>query len=432
MSNIYKFMLKMHVGQPSIPDVTVGQTIKRGECIASPKPDQLGAKIHSSVSGKVTEITDTAIVIEADATQSKDFKKIKKCSTIVETVKEAGIVGAGGAGFPTHVKLSTKIEGGHIIANCVECEPGLKHNVERLSTDTEVILDGIKYAMETTGATSAYIGIKAKHADTIKTVQQVLDKLKYDFITIHAVKDMYPMGEERALIHSIFDEWIDPKDLPSSLNCTVLNGETLYNITKAIQEQKPVIDKDMTIIGDFTNHDHSTVIYDVPVGKSISELTADYHSYYEIGEVIMGGPYTGVAIDPKNSYVTKTCGSIIFTIPLPIYEGPMGLLVCACGGNEARLRDIATKMKSDIKGVTFCKNYTENNKCKTPGTCPGQAQASLYLKSCGAKRIIISNCHDCSNTVMNSAPKMGMGVYHATDHILRTIEYPLVRRMSID
>ena len=430
MPKIYKFMLKMHVGQPCVPDVTVGQDIQRGECIAS--PNQLGAKIHSSVSGKVTQITADAIIIDANPTQSKEFKKIKKCNSIVEYTKEAGIVGAGGAGFPTHVKLSTKIDGGYIIANCVECEPGLEHNIQRLHQETEVILEGIKYAMEATGATKAYIGIKNKHTSTIQKVQKTIKDLGYDFIITHPVKDIYPMGEERALIHSIFDQWIDPKDLPSSMNCTVLNGETLYNIAKAVTEQKPVIDKDITIIGDFTNKEDETVIFSVPVGTSISELTKDFNLRYPLGEMIIGGPHTGTAANSQDSYVSKISGAVIFTIPLPICNKPVGLLVCACGANEERLRDIASKMKAEVKGVTFCKNFTENKKCKTPGVCPGQAQSVLYLKSCGAERLIISNCHDCSNTVMTSAPKLGLGVYHSTDHVLRTIDYPLIRRMSID
>lgn len=428
--NIFKFPLKMHVGEPCEPVVKVGDVVERGELIANPV--KLGAKIHSSVSGKVVEIKDGIITIEANAVQSKEYKKIKECSSIAEYALEAGIVGAGGAGFPTHIKLKTQIPGGYIIANGVECEPALEHNVEYLKLSPEVVIKGIQYAMESTGATFSHIGIKEKNKEAIASVNKALKALNIGNIKVAPVKDIYPMGEERALINAIFDKWIDPKDLPSSMNCVVMNTETLANLAKAIDDRKPVIDKDITVAGDFQNKEAKNVYFDLPIGTSLKKLTADYKLTYELGELVVGGPYTGVAADLEEATLTKISGGAIFTIPLPIYEGPIGLLVCACGANEARLRDIATKMKSDIKAVTFCKNIAENGKCKTPGLCPGQAQGVMYLKSKGSKRIIMSNCNDCSNTVMCCAPKLGVGVYHATDHIFRTVDYPLTRRLKVD
>jgi len=428
--SIFKFPLKMHVGVPCQSVVKIGDEVERGQLIA--EPVKLGAKIHSSVKGKILNITDDAIVIEADSVQKKEFQKIKECSSIAEYAMEAGLVGAGGAGFPTHIKLQTLIPGGYIIANCVECEPALEHNVEFLKKYPELVLKGIKYAMESTKAEKAYIGIKEKNGDAINHVNRAINILGYSNIEVAPVKDIYPMGEERALIHAIFGKWIEPKDLPSTMNCVVMNGETLANLTRAIEDRKPVIDKDITIIGDFKNKEHKNIYFDVPVGTSVKDLTRDYQTRYPLGELVVGGPYTGVSENLETAIITKISGGLIFTIPLPTYEGPIGLLVCACGADEKRLRDIATKMKSEIKAVTFCKNIADNGKCKTPGVCPGQAQGVMFLKGKGAKRIIVSNCSDCSNTVMCCAPKLGVGVYHATDHIFRTIDYPLTRRMKLD
>lgn len=429
--SIFKFALKMHVGNPSEPIVKAGNLVKRGQCIA--EPVKLGAKIHSSVNGKVLEVKDGFITIEADAVQEKEFMKIKECSTIAEYAFEAGLVGAGGAGFPTHIKLQTQIPDGYIIANCIECEPALKHNVHFLEEDATLVIKGIKYAMESTGATKAYVGIKSKNSEAIVATQKVIDKLGYtDTIKVFGAKNIYPMGEERALINAIFDKWLSATELPSKENCVVMNGETLANLTRAIEQRKPVIDKDLTVIGNFTNKEVSNVYFDIPIGASMKELTSEYKLRYELGEVVIGGPFTGVACDLDKAYVTKVSGGIIFTIPLPEYKGPVGLLVCACGANEERLRDIATKMKSEITGVTFCKNIAENGKCQTPGKCPGQVQGVMKLKASGAKRIIMSNCNDCSNTVMCCAPKLGVGVYHATDHIFRTFNYPLSRRLEIE
>ena len=151
--------------------------------------------------------------------------------------------------------------------------------------------------------------------------------------------------------------------------------------------------------------------------------------------MVIGGPYTGKAGDIDTSVVTKISGGAIVTIPLPEFDGPIGLLVCACGANEERLRDVAGKMKSEVVAVTKCKNAIEvrgTNKCLTPGNCPGQVQGVMHLKKNGAKRILISNCSDCTNTVMCCAPNMGVPVYHHTDHIFRTVDDELTRRLPME
>jgi len=431
MANFFKFPLKMHVGAPDVAAVKEGQEVKRGECIA--EPNGLGAKIHTSVSGKVSKITETEIIIEADASQTQEYVKIKECCNIVDAVYEAGIVGAGGAGFPTHIKLKTQIPDGYIIANCVECEPVLGHNIKQLEENPEVVIKGIRYAMKATGAPKAYIGIKEKHKEAIASVNKCL---KGDSsIEVKELKDIYPMGEERALIHAIFDTWLATNQLPVEAKCVVLNGETLSNITRAVEDGKPVIDKDITIGGKLKTGNKSNVLFQVPVGTKITALIEKCGGIDgEYGEVVIGGPYTGKAEDLESAVVTKISGGAIVTIPLPEYDGPLGLLVCACGANEARLRDIAGKMKSEVVGVTTCKNVEVvkgANKCKTPGDCPGQIAGIMYLKSQGAKRVLISNCSDCSNTVMCCAPKLGLAVYHHTDHVFRTVDHELTRRLPL-
>lgn len=432
MEQFYSFPLKMHVGGPDTPIVKEGQRIKRGECIAEPKG--LGAKIHSSVSGNVVKITDSAIVIKPDDKQSEEYVKIKKCDSIADTVYEAGVVGAGGAGFPTHIKLKTKLSNGYIIANCVECEPVLHHNIGRIEKKPEEIIKGIRYAMSSTGAKKAYIAIKSKHLEAIRVLKNCLKN--DNSIQIKELPDMYPMGEERAIIHAIFDRWLEPTQLPADADCVVLNAETLFNITMAVEYGKPVIDKDITVIGKLKSGIEPNVFFQVPVGTSIKSLIEKCGGIDgEYGELIIGGPYTGTSQDIDTAIVTKTSGGAIVTIPFPEYKGPIGLLVCACGANEARLRDVASKMNSQVVGVTKCKNVEEikgANKCKTPGHCPGQAQAIMYLKKQGAKRVLISNCSDCSNTVMCCAPKMGLPVYHHTDHVFRTVNYPLTRRLPME
>lgn len=432
MKVTYKFPLKMHVGAPSIAIVKEGENVKRGECIAN--PEGCGAKIHSSITGKVTKITENEIFILGDDKQSTEYIKIKKCVKIEDTAYEAGIVGAGGAGFPTHIKLKTQVPDGYVIANCVECEPALHHNIEVLEKNPKCIIEGLRYAMSATGAPKGYIAIKEKNKKAIASVNKALSGATD--IEVKELRDMYPMGEERALIHEIFGEWLNPDQLPFEAKCVVLNGETLENLKNAVDDGKPVIDKDVTIVGKLKGGNQSHVFLQVPVGTSVKDLIERAGGIDgEYGEIIIGGPYTGKSEDIESAVVTKTSGGAIVTIPLPKYEGPIGLLVCACAADEARLRDVAEKMHSEVVGVATCKNVVKVrslNKCLTPGHCPGQAEAILYLKKQGAKRVLIANCSDCSNTVMCIAPKMGISVYHHTDHVFRTVDYPLTRRLPMD
>lgn len=431
MKKPFYFPLKMHVGAHDAPCVKEGDNVKRGECIA--EPSGLGARIHSSVSGIVSKVDDQEIIIEADANQSEEYVKIKECKNIIESVYEAGVVGAGGAGFPTHIKLKANISKGYIIANCVECEPALHHNIAMIEKYPEILIKGIKYAMQATKAPKAIIGIKSKH---IKAIEILKKELKGNTeITIRQLRDMYPMGEERALIHEIFGNWLEPTQLPLEANCVVLNAETLANITRAVDDRKPVIDKDITVVGKLNGGNNPHIYLQVPVGTSMKELIEKSGGIDgEYGELLIGGPYTGKAGNIEIATLTKTSGGAIITIPFPQFKGPVGILVCACGANEDRLRDIASKMGSQVVSVTKCKNVVEikgTNKCKTPGECPGQVVGVMKLKREGAKRIIISNCSDCSNTVMCCAPKLKIPVYHHTDHVFRTIDYPLTRRLPM-
>lgn len=368
MSKNFKFPLRMHVGAPCEPIVKEKQKVERGQCIAEPNKG-LGAKIHTSVTGEIVKITDSEIIVLAEDVQNSDYVKIKQCDTIVETVFEAGIVGAGGAGFPAHVKLKAEIPDGYIIANCVECEPLLKHNIKLIEENPQIIIKGIRYAMEATKAPKAYIGIKSKNKKAVEVLKNALKNQKD--IEVKELQDLYPMGEERALIHGIFGQWLTPEQLPLEAKCVVLNTETLANITRAVEERKPVIDKDITVCGKLKTGIEPNVFFQVPVGTPIQELiekSGGIDGNY--GEIVIGGPYTGKADDIDNAIVTKTSGGAVVTIELPEYKGKVGLLVCACGANEDRLRDVASKMKCQVVGAVECKNvvHVKNAlKCKTPG-----------------------------------------------------------------
>lgn len=440
VSRTLRIPLSQHIGAPCAPVVRVGDKVSTGDVIAI--ATGLGAPIHASANGRIKEITDKSILIETDDHSTSipmDVPVKALTATTVKTlIEEAGIVGMGGAGFPTHKKLDIDLAGGYIIANGVECEPLLKHNIKQLEESPKAIYSGMKHAMAITNAGKGIMAIKKKNAKAIAAFKSII--IPGDNIVVAELEDMYPMGEERAVIRETLGVSLSTDQLPSAANAVVLNVETLGRIHEAVDHKRPVVSKHITVVGKLNKGRESQVFMDVPLGTTVREmleLAGGIEGGFEggienIGEIILGGPFTGVSAG-LDDVITKTTGGIIVTMEFMKERRNMGLLVCACGGNENRLREIAGKMEANVVGVEKCKQAVETRgmlKCEDPGNCPGQAEKIMSLKRKGAEVVMISNCSDCSNTVMCVAPKLKMPVYHCTDHVMRTVGHPLVRRLK--
>ncbi|MEG2110457.1 MAG: proline reductase-associated electron transfer protein PrdC [Clostridium sp.] len=424
---LQKILLRQHVGAPTEPVVSVGDKVQKGTLIS--KPTGLGANIFSSVYGTVKEITEDSIIIEKDEEQPEEFVALKGEDKL-QLIKDAGVVGMGGAGFPTGIKLGTKVK--YILVNAAECEPLLHHNVDQMVDNTDMTVKGLKYVMEICEAEKGIFALKAKNE---KAVQALVEGTKGDdSLGIHLLPDIYPMGEERAVVREVLDVLLQPTDLPSVADAVVINVETLQRVAEAIELKKPCFSKHVTVVGKVKDGIEPHVFMDVPVGTSVKELidmTGGIDGEY--GEVIMGGPFTGKACE-LDAPITKTTGGIIVTKPFEDLKGEkMGLLICACGGNEERMQDIAKKMNAEVVCVQKCKQAIDvrgNLKCENPGNCPGQALKVMNIKKADAKHILIGNCTDCSNTVMGSAPQMGLEVHHQTDTVLQTVGKDVIRHMT--
>lgn len=456
MGNV-QILLRQHVGAPCEAIVQAGDEVKKGTLIA--KPTGLGANIFSSVYGKVTEITEDRIIIEPAAEQPEEFEPIDvpEGASKLDMVKAAGIVGMGGAGFPTGVKLGIdlsvtemgeldaeinpelpegfKLDHSYILINAAECEPGLEHNIRQIEEQCGKVITGIKYSMEITKADKAIIAIKKKNQKAIKTLQKALAG-EAD-ITMHLLPDIYPMGEERAVVRECLGVNLTTLQLPSAARSVVLNLETIAKIAEAIDEKKPCITKNLTVRGKLNGGNAAHVFMDVPVGVSVGELIERAGGIDgKYGEIIMGGAFTGKSTE-LDAPITKTTGGIIVTVEFPDLHGAkMGVLVCACGGSEERMREIAGKMNAKVVSVARCKQAIENKpgaplKCLRPGNCPGQVKNNMQFKKDGCEYIIIGNCSDCSNTVMASGPKMGLKVFHQTDHAMRSVGHALYRTLRV-
>ncbi|WP_347449139.1 proline reductase-associated electron transfer protein PrdC [Terrisporobacter vanillatitrophus] len=424
---LQKILLRQHVGAPCEAVVKVGDKVKKGSLIA--KPTGLGANIFSSVYGNVSEITEDAIIIEKDEEQPEEFIKLEGDDKL-QLIKDAGVVGMGGAGFPTAIKLGTKVK--YILVNAAECEPLLHHNVDQMVDNTDMTVRGLKYVMEICQAEKGIFALKAKNQ---KAVDALVEGTKGDnSLDIHLLPDIYPMGEERAVVREVLGILLQPTDLPSVADAVVINVETLQRVAEAIELKKPCFSKNVTVVGKLNDGTEPHVFMDVPVGTSVKELIERAGGIDgEYGEVIMGGPFTGKACE-LDAPITKTTGGIIVTQPFADLKGEkMGLLVCACGGNEERMQDLAKKMNAEVVCVQKCKQAVDvkgNLKCENPGNCPGQALKVMNIKKADAKHILIGNCTDCSNTVMGSAPKMNIEVHHQTDNVLQTVGKDVIRYMT--
>ena len=456
MGNV-QILLRQHVGAPCQAIVKAGDKVQKGTKIAV--PTGLGANIFSSVYGVVEEVLEDKIVITPDEEQKDEFVPIEVAdeNDKLALVKEAGIVGMGGAGFPTGVKLSInlaetemaeldpeinpelpadfKLEHSYILINAAECEPGLEHNIRQIEEQCDKVIRGVKYCMEITHADKAVFAIKKKNEKAIEILRKgIADEAD---ITIHLLPDIYPMGEERAVVRECLGVNLTTMQLPSAARSVVVNLETAAKIAEAVDEKKPCITKNLTVRGKINGGNQAHVFMDVPVGVSVGDLIERAGGIDGVyGEIIMGGAFTGKSTE-FDAPITKTTGGILVTIEFPDLHGAnVGLLVCACGGSEERMREIAQKMNGKVVSVCRCKQAIENKpgaplKCLRPGNCPGQVKNNMQFKKDKCEYIIIGNCSDCSNTVMASGPKMGLKVFHQKDHVMRTVGHALYRTLRV-
>lgn len=395
MSFMITIPLRQHVGGPCKPIVEIGQEVKKGELIAS--PEGLGANIHSSVYGVVTAIENGNVVIEANDDQPDEFVLIKETETHLEAIKEAGVVGAGGAGFPAHVKFNIDLKGGYLLTNAAECEPVLEHNTLFMEEHPDVLIRGMHYVMKMINASKGYIAIKPKHKETMIILGKYLRQNNITDIEIKFLPDMYPAGDERVIVRELLGVELKPGQLPSEANAVVSNVETLKNVTYAIEDRKPVITKDITVGGQVADATTGEVFFDVPIGMPIKHYI-DACGGYNVchGEIVMGGPFTGKHAD-EDSPVTKTTGGVLVAMPFIHDMRKAGIIACECGAQEDRLREIAAGMGATVVAEQKCKRMTEvggRYRCDLPGICPGQAETVLKLKKEGAEIIITGTCED--------------------------------------
>lgn len=322
--DIMVYPLSQHIGAPAKAVVAVGDRVLKGQLIAE-AGGFISAPVFSSVSGTVKAIenrlvvngnNDECIIIENDRENEtvSDFGKDRgldslSAEDIVDIIKKAGIVGLGGAGFPTGVKVSPKNANNidTVIINGSECEPYLTSDYRLMLERNEEIIKGIKAVLKALPNAKAVIGIENNKPEAIKALDEKTSG--EDKISVCPLKTKYPQGGERQLIYAITGRKINSKMLPADKGCIVLNTASCYAIYEAVYKNMPLIHKVMTITGEAV---HSPCNVDVPLGVS--------HSYVlekcggakdDVVKFISGGPMMGMAMSSLDVPVVKTSSSIL-------------------------------------------------------------------------------------------------------------------------
>lgn len=319
------YPLSQHIGASAVPLVKKNDRVLVGQKIAEAS-GFVSAHIHSGISGIVKGIEPRmtvggtkvmSIVIENDGLfETIDFSKNKKPleqmyrEDVKEAIKEAGIVGMGGAGFPTHVKLSPKEEEkiDTIIVNGAECEPYLTSDYRRMVEEPEKIIIGLQIVINLFDHAKGIIAIEDNKPEAIKKLTELTKDIEN--IQVNPVKTKYPQGAERQLIYANTKREINSSMLPADVGCIVHNIDTIYAIYNAIIEGKPLYERIITVTGDALQN---CANLKVRIGTNMQELVDAVGGFRieDPGKLISGGPMMGKAL---------------FTLDVPVVKGSSALL----------------------------------------------------------------------------------------------------------
>lgn len=219
---------------------------------------------------------------------------------LLESIKDAGVIGAGGAGFPTHVKLASKAD--YILMNGAECEPLSRADQALMAMHPDEVVKGFKIAKEVANADKAIIGIKGSHPDLIALIREKISANGFgDIMEVGVLPDIYPAGDEHVIVHELTGRVVPETAIPIAAGCIVINAETTYNVYRA-SEGKPVTEKYCSVVGDVPNRFTAKV----PVGTPVETMlkTAGITDFSNIG-VIDGGPMMGRPMKQIGGSVTK-------------------------------------------------------------------------------------------------------------------------------
>lgn len=373
--------MSQHIGAPAIPVVNVGDTVKKGQLIGEAS-GAISANVFSSVSGTVESISDIVnglgqkqkyVVIQNDHKEDEIFfdeMTSFEPSDLVERIRLAGIVGLGGAGFPTAVKLSPKTQLDTLIINGAECEPYLNCDYRLMLERTEDIYKGIMYSARALNIKKIIIGIEANKPEAIKTFS------RYDNIEVVVLKKQYPMGSEKHLIYCTTGRKVPCGKMPFDVNVCVQNIKTMIAIYEAVELNKPLAKTVITVSGLGIENPKNLR---VALGSSFEDIINYCGGAKDnVVKIVAGGPMMGKALTNLTQYTRKTDSGLLLLVNGEANESlPSNCINCGKCSDNCPMRLIPSIMEKNI-------------------------QAGLYLES---EKLGVLNCIECGSCAYNCPAK---------------------------
>ncbi|MCK4913115.1 MAG: electron transport complex subunit RsxC [Planctomycetes bacterium] len=405
-------MLSQHIGAICKPLVKKGDDVKIGQKIGETDAF-VSAAVHSPVNGKVKDIAlqshvvagrSKAIIIETDLENNPQKQLCKdkfnenfsaekySAEEICNAVNEAGIVGLGGAGFPTRVKLepNPRLPKKTLIINGCECEPCITGDYRIMLEWTNQMIAGVKLAKKASGCSDVFIGIEDNKPKAIKTIIETLEKSSNnEKIKVVPLETKYPQGGERQLIKAVLGINVPTGGIPPMLGVVVLNVATAAAIAEAVVEKAPLTHRVVTITGKTIAKPAN---YYVPIGTAVNELLEFAGGVTEkSAKVVLGGPMMGIAIADLTTPVTKTTGAVTVLTKQEIGKAKFACQQTACircgrclevCPEHLNPTKIAHAVKNDMLDVAedyYIKACIECGCCSY--ICPANIEVAGYIKT---------------------------------------------------
>ena len=393
------YPLSQHIGAPAKAIVEKGERVLAGQKIAE-AGGFVSAPVHTSVSGTVKAVEPRrvatgdmvmSIVVENDGLYEDvgfrgrtSFEKLSR-EEITGIIREAGIVGMGGAGFPTHVKLSPKepekID--YVIANCAECEPYLTSDYRRMIEEPEKLVGGLRIILELFPNAHGILAVEDNKPDCISILQNLTrDDPK---IGVRALKTKYPQGGERQLIFATTGRRINSTMLPADVGCVVNNVDTVVAVYRAVMEGRPLMERIVTVTGDAVAKPAN---FRVKTGTSYAEVLEAAGGFQVKPEkVVCGGPMMGFGMFDLNVPTTKTSTALLGLTKdevAAMEPGPCincGRCVAVCPGRiiPSRLADYAAHFDEEAFKANYGMECCECGCCSY--VCPAKRPLTQQIKS---------------------------------------------------
>lgn len=327
------YPLSQHIGAPARPVVAKGDSVLVGQLIGEAS-GFVSANVISSVSGKVKAIeprllpngmTATSIIVENDHAyqavpgmgEKRDCMKMTK-EEIRQAIKDAGIVGMGGAGFPTHVKLTPKDDSAidYVIVNGAECEPYLTSDYRMMMEEPKKIIGGLRAMLQLFENAKGVIAIEKNKPEAIEMLSELVkDEPRME---VCPMKVKYPQGAERNLIYAVSGRKLTSRKLPADVGCVVSNTDTVIAIYMAVCETTPLMRRIVTVTGNAIQDPQN---FNVRTGTCYAELIEEAGGFAgEPAKIISGGPMMGFALTNLEVPVTKTSSALLCLLEDPVAE----------------------------------------------------------------------------------------------------------------